>query len=196
MTRGELLISAAIASSVLVGCDREARSFRQPPELAATPQAPRISELQAGGKTDDGPLQPSSAVNASVIRQAVRTNPYENNAYAVSQGKQLFTWFNCVGCHAHGGGGMGPPLMDDKWLYGSRPEDIFATIVEGRPNGMPSFRDRIPEQQVWQLVAYVRSMSGQLRSDVLPGRNDELQSGEPEVARDPQTPKPDTSKAK
>ena len=55
---------------------------------------------------------------------------------------------------------MGPPLMDDEWIYGSEPENIFATIVEGRPNGMPSFRGRIPDYQVWQLVAYVRSMSG------------------------------------
>jgi cytochrome c oxidase cbb3-type subunit 3 len=159
------------------------------------PQAPRTSGLQAGGRTDDGAPPSSDSVNAAGVKQAVRANPYEGNAYAVSQGKQLFTWFNCVGCHGHGGGGMGPPLMDDKWLYGSRPQDIFTTIVEGRPNGMPSFRDRIPEQQVWQLVAYVRSMSGQLRSDVLPGRSDELQSGEPEVARDPKTPKADPAKS-
>ena len=33
-------------------------------------------------------------------------------------------------------------------------------IVEGRPNGMPSFRGKIPDQQIWQLAAYVRAMSG------------------------------------
>ncbi len=196
MTRLGLIVAVALGSVAIAGCDREARSFRQPPQLAATPQAPRISDLQAGGRTDDGAPPPSDAVNAGGVKQAVRANPYAENAYAVSQGKRFFTWYNCVGCHGHGGGGMGPPLMDDKWLYGSRPQDIFTTIVEGRPNGMPSFRDRIPEQQVWQLVAYVRSMSGLLRSDVLPGRSDELQSGEPEVARDPKKPKPDTSKAK
>jgi cytochrome c oxidase cbb3-type subunit 3 len=196
MMRDALLIAVVIGSSVLAGCDREARSFRQPPQLAATPQAPRVSELQAGGKTEDTQPQAGQAVKAAGVKQSVRANPYEDNAYAVSQGKRLFTWYNCVGCHGHGGGGMGPALMDEKWLYGSRPQDIFTTIVEGRPNGMPSFRDRIPEQQVWQLVTYVRSMSGLLRSDVLPGRSDELQSGEPEVARDPKTPKPDTSKSK
>jgi len=69
---------------------------------------------------------------------------------------------------------MGPALMDDKWLYGSRPQDIFTTIVEGRPNGMPSFRDRIPEQQVWQLVAYVRSLSSLTPKGARPGRNDHM----------------------
>ena len=65
---------------------------------------------------------------------------------------------------------MGPPLMDDEWIYGSEPQNIYATIVEGRPNGMPSFRGKIPDQQVWELVAYVRSMSGLLRQDVAPPR--------------------------
>ena len=78
----------------------------------------------------------------------------------MSQGKQLFTWFNCTGCHANGGGGSGPPLMDDNWIYGGSIENIVATIREGRPNGMPSFRGRIPDDQIWEIAAYVRSMGG------------------------------------
>jgi cytochrome c oxidase cbb3-type subunit 3 len=108
----------------------------------------------------------------------------ERNAYALSQGKTLFRWFNCNGCHSAGGGGMGPALMDDKWLYGSSPQDIYNTIMEGRPNGMPSFRGRISEDQAWQLVAYVRSMSGLARKDAAPGRSDALYPGEPESVRD------------
>jgi cytochrome c oxidase cbb3-type subunit 3 len=100
--------------------------------------------------------------------------PYEENAYGVSQGKTLYNQFNCSGCHSQGGGGMGPPLMDDKWLYGSEPENIFETIVQGRPNGMPAFGNKIVPDQVWQLVAYVRSMSGLLRKDVAPGRTDDM----------------------
>jgi cytochrome c oxidase cbb3-type subunit 3 len=102
-------------------------------------------------------------------------NPYGYNAFAVSEGKRLFGWYNCVGCHANGGGGMGPALMDDRWIYGSDPEQIFATIVEGRPNGMPSFRGKIPEYQVWQLVAYVLSMSGNIPKDAAGGRPDSMQ---------------------
>src|SRR5690606_19958893 len=69
-------------------------------------------------------------------------------------------WYNCAGCHFNGGGGMGPPLMDDEWIYGSSPAHIFATIVEGRPNGMPTYGGKIPEHQVWQIVAYVRTLGG------------------------------------
>jgi cytochrome c oxidase cbb3-type subunit 3 len=65
--------------------------------------------------------------------------------------------------------------MDSQWIYGSQPENIFATIVEGRPNGMPAFRGKLGNDQVWKLVAYVRSMSGLLAKDVASGRNDDMQ---------------------
>ncbi|HEX9981792.1 MAG TPA: c-type cytochrome [Thermoanaerobaculia bacterium] len=107
-------------------------------------------------------------------------NPYAYNAHAIAEGQRLYTWFNCVGCHANGGGGMGPPLMDVRWRYGSDPENIYATIMEGRPNGMPSFRGKIAEHQVWQLVAYVQSLSGNVPKDAAPGRTDDLQKGKPE----------------
>ena len=117
-----------------------------------------------------------------------RRTEYEENAFHLSQGKQLFTWFNCVGCHAHGGGGIGPPLMDEKWIYGSRIENIYASIVEGRPNGMPSFRNKIPEQQVWQISAYVRSLSGLAPKPASPGREDHMQIKPSEQNTEPQAP--------
>jgi cytochrome c oxidase cbb3-type subunit III len=111
-------------------------------------------------------------------------NEYENNAQALSEGKRLFSQMNCTGCHAHGGGSIGPPLMDSKWIYGSQPENIFATIVEGRPNGMPAFHGKLPDYQVWQLAAYVRSLSGNVPKDAAPGREDDMQYKEPENSKD------------
>jgi cytochrome c oxidase cbb3-type subunit 3 len=89
-----------------------------------------------------------------------------------------------------GGGGIGPALMDEQWKYGSDPASIFASITQGRPGGMPSFGGHIPDDQVWQIVAYVRSMSGQLRKDVAPSRGDTLYPGNPENARPKENPKP------
>jgi cytochrome c oxidase cbb3-type subunit 3 len=105
---------------------------------------------------------------------SANASPYEHNAYGINQGKQLYEWFNCNGCHAQGGGAIGPPLMDERWIYGGAPGNIYSTIVEGRPNGMPSFGGKIPPQQVWQIVAYVQSMSGQVRKDAAPSRSDHL----------------------
>ena len=122
-----------------------------------------------------------------------RKNPYEGNAYAAAEGQRLYDWYNCSGCHANGGGGMGPPLMDEKWFYGHEPEQIYETIMNGRPNGMPSFRGRIPEDQAWQLVAYVRSMSGLAPKAAAPGRSDGISAGPAENQRarmNPQTTGP------
>jgi cytochrome c oxidase cbb3-type subunit 3 len=78
---------------------------------------------------------------------------------------------------------MGPALLDDQWRYGSSMAEIVETILQGRPNGMPSFRGKITEQQAWQLAAYVRSLSAQPRQDALPGRADETSATEPLTLR-------------
>ena len=87
------------------------------------------------------------------------TNPYTNDPVALQDGWRLFNWYNCSGCHGgHAGGGMGPSLRDPVWIYGSREDQIFDSIAEGRANGMPSWASKIPEDQIWQLVAYIQSM--------------------------------------
>ena len=151
---------------VLPGCYREQRPVQAPP--AASSVSDR--SFAASGKT-------------------AAVNHYEENAFAVSQGKTWFRAYNCNGCHASGGGDSGPALMDDTWRYGSDPASIFTTIADGRPNGMPAFGKRVPEDQIWQMVAYVRSMSGQVRSDVAPSRGDTLYPGEPESRREREQPK-------
>ena len=133
----------------LAACEREQRQFR---------------------------VAPSAASRGREVWLRARQPPEARNAYAIAEGKRLYAWFNCVGCHAHGGGGIGPPLMDQYWIHGGAPPTIFTVIVEGTPNGMPSFRGKIPAHQVWQLVAYVRSLSGLVPADAIPARGDHMQS--------------------
>jgi cytochrome c oxidase cbb3-type subunit 3 len=152
--------SLCLVALAFLGCKREERNFQGIPQSASTGiPAVRETDLQAGPATRKRPAH----------------SPYEENAYGVSQGKTLYNQYNCSGCHFQGGGGIGPPLMDADWIYGSRPENIFETISEGRPNGMPAFGGKIVTDQIWQIVAYVRSMSGLLRKDVAPGRSDDMQ---------------------
>jgi cytochrome c oxidase cbb3-type subunit III len=173
-----LVISlAAVLAFVAAGCDREARRFdKEPLQPNAVAQADAWSEQQVGQR-------------GRGIRAVAAAGRYdEHNAYSVAQGKLFYRWFNCIGCHAQGGGAIGPALMDANWLYGKDPDSIFATIMEGRPNGMPSFRGRIPEEQAWQIVAYVRSMSGIISEDGAPNRGDTLLGAPPENLRDPMRP--------
>src|SRR4051812_11263818 len=178
MSRLRIVILAVAASVALASCKREERQFQVNPPDAQAVFKLSTTDFQAGGST----TQPSGY--GGFVQ-----NTHEENAYAISQGQQLFNQFNCSGCHAHGGGGMGPPLMDDQWIYGSRPEQIFATIVEGRPNGMPSWRNRIPDYEVWQITSYVRSLSGLANPNAAPGRDDHMQSATPPASMDVQHPR-------
>jgi cytochrome c oxidase cbb3-type subunit 3 len=87
-------------------------------------------------------------------------NPLANDPDAVARGMRDFDAFNCSGCHAaNGGGGMGPSLSDDFWIYRSSPANIFLTIMHGRSAGMPAFAAMLPDRTVWELVAYVKSIT-------------------------------------
>lgn len=167
------LLVLCIAAAALAGCEREKRTFTTPAR----------NETAAASAPRNSTNQPAVAQGGGVKTAATTDSPYEENAYAINQGKRLYRWYNCNGCHANGGGGMGPALMDSEWRYGGDPASIFASVMQGRPNGMPSFGGHIPEDQVWQIVAYVRSMSGQVRKDAAPSRSDSMYPGNPENAR-------------
>jgi cytochrome c oxidase cbb3-type subunit 3 len=89
---------------------------------------------------------------------------FEGNKLAIAAGKQLFGEMNCTGCHFNGGGGMGPALMSGHWRYGGRIDQIYASIAQGRPNGMPTWQDSLQPEQIWQLAAYVKSLSAPVPS--------------------------------
>src|ERR1700761_5492745 len=87
-------------------------------------------------------------------------NPLANDPDAVQRGMKDFDAFNCSGCHAaNAGGGMGPSLSDSAWIYRSSPANIYMTIVQGRSAGMPAFGAMLPDRTVWELVAYIKSIS-------------------------------------
>ena len=157
-----LIVSAAACAAA--GCERESRPFRDLSKASSQSESQPESSLSAGGTQPQG-----------------SSSPFQKNAWSQSEGKRLFTAYNCSGCHANGGGGIGPPLMDDEWIYGYMPGNIYTSIVDGRANGMPSFRSKIPDYQVWQLVAYVQSLTGQTPIDTSPGRSDHLKPHTAEI---------------
>lgn len=91
--------------------------------------------------------------------QPTTDNPVGSDPNAVTRGQNYYSQFNCVGCHApNGAGGMGPALANHHFIYGSAPAQIYLSILQGRPNGMPSWRS-LPEAVIWDLVAYIQSIS-------------------------------------
>src|SRR5688572_7786992 len=88
----------------LGACERERRDIEPPRAATAPPPDTALSPL-VGGNTD-------------LAYREQQQRAYGENAYHISQGKTLYGAFNCYGCHAWGGGDIGPPLMDEKWIYG------------------------------------------------------------------------------
>lgn len=150
MTRIFSILACAALTMSLSACKAQESKGDRPTERSSTQsnEEPRVALV---------PLTPGAG--KPVVDHSAEGRRIENDPEQIAAGKQLFTAMNCVGCHFHGGGGMGPPLMDNVWIYGDSIENIAATIREGRPNGMPSFRGFLPDEQIWQLAAYVRSLS-------------------------------------
>lgn len=92
-------------------------------------------------------------------RWASLVNPFEGDAAKAAEGAKLFISYNCMDCHgADGSGAMGPSFQDGRWHFGGTAGDVFQSIYEGRPDGMPAWGGRIADDQIWRLVAYVRTL--------------------------------------
>ena len=92
-------------------------------------------------------------------RPADMSNPIGAQNRSREEGRRFFLAYNCAGCHGdHAGGGMGPSLRDDAWLYGDSPAHIANSIAEGRAYGMPAWGRMLTDAQIWQLTAYISSL--------------------------------------
>ena len=133
--------SIILVALVLAGCEGDTRLRDVPGSVP-------------GVDTPVGPVPgPGVAAHAN-------PNPYSpNDPIAVTDGRIWFKRYNCAGCHGdHGGGGMGPSLRDVDWLYGNTDAQIFDSIAEGRAHGMPAWGTRLPADEIWRMVAYIKSM--------------------------------------
>jgi cytochrome c oxidase cbb3-type subunit 3 len=87
-------------------------------------------------------------------------NPHEGDKNAIATGAKLFVSYNCLDCHgAEGSGAMGPSLADGRWHFGGSAAEVFESIYQGRPEGMPAWGSLLTDDQIWMLVSYVRSLN-------------------------------------
>ena len=95
-------------------------------------------------------------------------NPAIGNPAAIDAGKTLFAG-GCGGCHGpDGAGGRGPSLRDKVMWHSLDDSALYATIEKGIPGTeMPASRQ--PPEKLWQLVAFVRSLSAPAIEMNVPG---------------------------
>lgn len=111
----------------------------------------RENPATAGGEGAGG----STAGNVA----NVAFHPFEGDPAEAQKGRYLFVEYNCYGCHGGlAGGAMGPSLRDTVWKFGGTDEQILASIRDGRPLGMPPWKETLSDAQLGQILAYIRSI--------------------------------------
>jgi len=97
----------------------------------------------------------------AVVPLAAQTGANPHNTPADREAGAKIFRTHCAPCHGiKGTGGTGPDLTTGRFFHGSTDADLYRNISEGIPNtAMPDvFFDGA---QVWQIVAFVRSLSRQ-----------------------------------
>src|SRR5690349_24823700 len=92
---------AAIAAAQSNNSGFGNRQLPYQPQSQLAPGSVAVSQIFPGGGSPP-PEDP-------IARQ------YQGNPGFINEGHRLFLWYNCVGCHSNGGGGMGPGFLDNQW---------------------------------------------------------------------------------
>jgi cytochrome c oxidase cbb3-type subunit 3 len=101
-------------------------------------------------------------------------NPFAGNPQAAKAGESQFR-ANCAFCHGLGarGGGRGPDLTRAQKMHGSADADLFRTINQGvpgtamPPNGATQQGVGMTEEEIWQVITYIRSVEKKAPAAVL-----------------------------
>ena len=118
-----------------------------------------------------GPLSAQRRVASLDAQRGTADNPF-TSAEDVAAGRAAFL-SRCASCHGFdGAGNRGPDLTRPVLRHGNSDRALFLNILNGIPGtGMPSVR--LSDKEMWQIVAYVRSLS----------RTDEEVEGDPAAGR-------------
>jgi cytochrome c551/c552 len=156
-------LTGLCAFIAFAACNRGVGDRADTAKAAATsPEQPPVSHVYVAGDSlrliaHDEMLPVGFPAST---RPLLIKNPYEGDKAAISTGGKLFVAYNCLDCHgADGSGAMGPSFQDGRWHFGGAPGEVFESIYQGRPDGMPAWGGRISNDQIWMLTAYVRSLS-------------------------------------
>jgi hypothetical protein len=154
-----------ILTLTLLGCEDPHNSMGEQPKYATY----QPSDFFADGSSERPPVPgtvPRNAVTVSADRM-----PFAVTPDVIAHGQQQFDIY-CAVCHGRLGNGEGmivqrgfvrPPSFHIDRLKNS-PDSHFYNVITNGYGAMFSYNDRVPPQQRWEIIAYIRAL--QLAPDV------------------------------
>lgn len=135
-------MTSALGRSVAMGC------------------AALVALLAGGCKGGEQAARPAATGAAGTAAGTeVALKPFTGNIAQAEMGRYDFVRFNCYGCHGGlAGGAMGPSLRDTVWKYGGSDQQIYSSIHDGRPMGMPKWAGTLSDSQINDIIAYIHSL--------------------------------------
>ncbi|HET7613758.1 MAG TPA: c-type cytochrome [Gemmatimonadaceae bacterium] len=162
-----IVASVAIVASATIGCRNDTQDVRGGavgdrtlPQQVGTVNLTDSTGLPPEGNLARVAIGDLAGAGNNTFETSIK-NPYATDMAAIKAGHELFVNMNCASCHGYDlKGGMGPNLIDTYWRYGGSPADIYKSIFEGRPQGMPAWGRSIPAVEIWKVVAYIQAKGG------------------------------------
>lgn len=107
---------------------------------------------------------PQQAGNRSDSSNIPSKNPLEGNAEAIKYGMGLFR-SRCADCHGVDARGVRSPDLTQVWASGRTDDGLFRTVKNGVPNTEMPANPRMFDHEVWQVLAYLRTLAAPAPSD-------------------------------
>ena len=95
-------------------------------------------------------------------------NPFDATPESIATGRTRYV-YSCRQCHGNRGqgdgdmshaGGVPSDFTDDVWQHGESDGEIFLVIKDGVSADMQPYANQIPDEDIWHLVNYLKSLGG------------------------------------
>jgi mono/diheme cytochrome c family protein len=144
-----------------------------PADTAAKPNAAAPAESAGAAPAADAgsPLETARTAAKGSLK-----SPYADYQSVAQEGRDKYLAAGCNGCHGMGGGGMGPPLTNQVWVYGKDDDTLFRLIALGSDElqkqgyvrkgsenvvgPMPPMGSIVKSNDdMWKIIAWIRSVN-------------------------------------
>ena len=119
--------------------------------------------IGGGALTAQNPTAVTPAVDVANLKLPEK-NPLEGNAEAIKSGMGLFR-SRCADCHGVDARGVRSPDLTQVWASGRTDDGLFRTVKGGVPNTEMVANPRMFDHEIWQVLAYLRTLAAPASTD-------------------------------